>query len=68
MREESGALILMVQKFGIPEWISPLRLLQELDIKPDQAADILISHAHFDHMGAIDKYPKATFICKRRNC
>ena len=27
MREESGAL--MAQKFGIPEWISPLRLLQE---------------------------------------
>src|ERR1700747_3790498 len=54
MREETG--LLMAQKFGIPEWISPLRLCTELHITPDKVADIVISHAHFYHMGLKDKY------------
>src|ERR1700740_436262 len=45
MREDTG--LLMAQKFGIPEWISPLRLLQELDIAPDKVAEIVISHPPF---------------------
>jgi glyoxylase-like metal-dependent hydrolase (beta-lactamase superfamily II) len=64
MKEESGAL--MAQKFGIPEWISPLRLLHELEIKPDQVADIVLSHAHFDHMGSIDQYPKANLYLQKK--
>ena len=64
MKEESGAL--MAQKFGIPEWISPLRLLQEVEIKPDQVADIVLSHAHFDHMGSIDQYPKANLYLQKK--
>jgi glyoxylase-like metal-dependent hydrolase (beta-lactamase superfamily II) len=64
MKEESGAL--MAQKFGIPEWISPLRLLHELEIKPDQVGDIVLSHAHFDHMGSIDQYPKANLHLQKK--
>jgi glyoxylase-like metal-dependent hydrolase (beta-lactamase superfamily II) len=64
MKEESGAL--MAQKFGIPEWISPLRLLHELEIKPDQVADIVLSHAHFDHMGSIDQYPNANLYLQKK--
>src|ERR1700758_5796154 len=45
MREDTG--LLMAQKFGIPEWISPLRLLQVLDITPDKVADVVIFHGHF---------------------
>ena len=64
MREDTG--LLMAQKFGIPEWISPLRLLQELGITPDKVADIVISHAHFDHMGSIDKYPNANLYLQKK--
>ncbi|MEO8410160.1 MAG: MBL fold metallo-hydrolase, partial [Propionivibrio sp.] len=58
MREgESGEHLCV--KFVVPEWISPLRLLAELDVRPEQISDILISHAHFDHMGSIHKFPQA---------
>jgi glyoxylase-like metal-dependent hydrolase (beta-lactamase superfamily II) len=64
MREGSGAA--MSEKFGIPEWISPLRLLAELGVAPDDVTDIVLSHAHFDHMGSIGKFPKATIHVQKR--
>lgn len=47
------------RKFGIPTWISPLRMLAELDLKADEITDIVITHAHFDHMGSIAEFPNA---------
>jgi glyoxylase-like metal-dependent hydrolase (beta-lactamase superfamily II) len=47
------------RKFGIPTWISPLRLLSEMGISADDIADIFITHAHFDHMGSIAEFPSA---------
>src|SRR5688572_24476793 len=38
------------QKFGIPTWISPLRMLSELGVEADAVTDIFVTHAHFDHM------------------
>ncbi|MDR3494738.1 MAG: N-acyl homoserine lactonase family protein [Ancalomicrobiaceae bacterium] len=58
MREGSGAA--MSEKFGIPQWISPIRMLAELGVAPEDVTDIVLSHAHFDHMGSIGKFPKAT--------
>jgi len=46
-------------KFGIPNWISPLRLLAELNVRPADVSDIVITHAHFDHMGSIAEFPNA---------
>lgn len=63
MREGIGAD--MCIKFGVPEWISPLRLLAELDVGPEQITDIVLSHAHFDHMGSIHKFPKAKIYIQK---
>ncbi|MDY0873908.1 N-acyl homoserine lactonase family protein [Dongia rigui] len=57
MKEGIGAE--MGVKFGIPDWVSPVRMLAELGVKPEMVTDIVISHAHFDHMGSIGKFPKA---------
>ena len=57
MREGGGEV--MSVKFGIPHWISPLRMLAAMDVTPDKVTDIVISHAHFDHMGSIGKFPNA---------
>lgn len=46
-------------KFGVSRWISPLRMLAELDVAPQAVSDIVITHAHFDHMGSIGEFPKA---------
>ena len=47
------------RKFGIPTWISPLRLLREMGLAGDDITDIVVTHAHFDHMGSIAEFPRA---------
>lgn len=64
MKEGSGAG--MSEKFGIPEWISPLRMLSELGVEPDDVTHILLSHAHFDHMGSIHEFRKAKLFIQKR--
>lgn len=53
-------------KFGIPWWISPVRMLAELGLTPDDITDIIVSHAHFDHMGSIDQFPKARLYLQKQ--
>jgi glyoxylase-like metal-dependent hydrolase (beta-lactamase superfamily II) len=47
------------RKFGIPTWISPIRMLREMNVAADAITDIIITHAHFDHMGSIAEFPNA---------
>ena len=47
------------RKFGIPAWISPVRMLEEAGLEPGAITDIFITHAHFDHMGSIAEFPNA---------
>jgi glyoxylase-like metal-dependent hydrolase (beta-lactamase superfamily II) len=53
------------QKFGIPYWISPLRMLGELDLEPGAITDIFVTHAHFDHMGSIGEFPNAQIYIQK---
>jgi glyoxylase-like metal-dependent hydrolase (beta-lactamase superfamily II) len=46
-------------KFGIPYWRSPVAMLGELGIAPGDITDIVVTHAHFDHMGSIAEFPDA---------
>ncbi len=47
------------RKFGIPTWISPLRMLAEMNVHPDAINAVFVTHAHFDHMGSIAEFPHA---------
>jgi glyoxylase-like metal-dependent hydrolase (beta-lactamase superfamily II) len=47
------------RKFGIPTWISPVRLLGEMGVAADSVTDLIVTHAHFDHMGSIAQFPNA---------
>jgi glyoxylase-like metal-dependent hydrolase (beta-lactamase superfamily II) len=53
-------------KLGIPRWISPLRMLAEAGLRPAEVTDIVITHAHFDHMGSIGEFPNATIHIQKR--
>ena len=53
------------RKFGVPNWISPVRMLAELGIAPDDITDIILTHAHFDHMGSIGEFPSAQIYIQK---
>ena len=47
------------RNFGIPTWISPVRMLSAMNVGPQTITDVFITHAHFDHMGSIAEFPNA---------
>ena len=53
------------RRFAIPNWISPVRMLSELGVAADAITDIVITHAHFDHMGSIGEFPNARIIIQK---
>src|SRR5579864_1447084 len=46
--------------FPMPDYISPDEAVKLAGVQPEEITDIIISHAHWDHMGGIDLFPKAT--------
>ncbi len=46
--------------FPMPDYISPGEAVKLAGVKPEEITDIIVSHAHWDHMGGIDLFPKAT--------
>ncbi len=49
----------MADRYGVREWISPLRLLAEIGVAHENITDIIVTHAHYDHIGAIEQFPAA---------
>lgn len=54
------------RRFGISNWHSPTDVLGECGLKPEDITHVFITHAHFDHMGGIALFPKATFYLQER--
>ncbi len=57
MREGNGET--MASTFGIAQWISPVDQLARLGVRPEDVTDIVLTHAHYDHMGSIEQFPRA---------
>ena len=46
--------------FPSTEYLRPDEAVKLAGVEPEEVTDIVISHAHWDHMGGIDLFPKAT--------
>lgn len=47
---------------GGRKWLAgPLEGLKRLGVDPAHAEDVILSHAHWDHVGYLDAFPKARF-------
>lgn len=54
-----------VKEFPMKDYLRPDEAVKEAGVAPDAITDIVISHAHWDHMGGIDLFPKATVWIQR---
>ncbi|WP_172135241.1 MBL fold metallo-hydrolase [Adlercreutzia sp. ZJ473] len=44
---------------------SPQEMLATVGLTPDDIDDVVLTHSHFDHMGALEVYPNAQFYLQR---
>jgi len=42
------------------DYVRPDEAVKLAGVQPDEITDVVISHAHWDHLGGIDLFPKAT--------
>jgi glyoxylase-like metal-dependent hydrolase (beta-lactamase superfamily II) len=54
-----------LKDFSMKDYLRPDEAVQTAGVAPSQVTDIVISHAHWDHMGGIDLFPKATVWIQR---
>lgn len=47
------------KEFPMRDFLRPDEAVKAAGVLPDQVTDIVISHAHWDHMGGLDLFPKA---------
>jgi glyoxylase-like metal-dependent hydrolase (beta-lactamase superfamily II) len=48
-----------VKEFPMRDYLRPDEAVKLAGVQPDQVTDVVISHAHWDHLGGIDLFPKA---------
>jgi N-acyl homoserine lactone hydrolase len=53
-------------KFGVINWHSPSEVLKECSLRPEDIDTVFVTHAHFDHFGNVDDFPKAKFYIQER--
>lgn len=46
------------KSFSMTDYVRPDEAVNLAGVKPEEVTDIVISHAHWDHMGGIDLFPK----------
>ncbi len=53
------------ERFAISDFLAPDQAVRLAGVEPEDVTDLIISHAHWDHMGGIDLFPKATIWIQR---
>jgi glyoxylase-like metal-dependent hydrolase (beta-lactamase superfamily II) len=48
------------ESFKVTDFLRPDEAVRRAGVDPAQITDIILSHAHWDHMGGIDLFPQAT--------
>ena len=54
-----------LDRWKVQNFRSPADAVAAAGVKPDAITDVIISHAHWDHVGGADLFPKATLWIQR---
>jgi glyoxylase-like metal-dependent hydrolase (beta-lactamase superfamily II) len=55
----------MAGMFGVSDFKDPVAVLKDNGISADQITDVIITHAHFDHIGNAHRFKNARFIINK---
>ena len=55
-----------LKEFSTADYLRPDEAVKLAGVPPEDVTDIVVSHAHWDHMGGIDLFPKATVWIQRQ--
>jgi N-acyl homoserine lactone hydrolase len=56
----------LADSYGVSNFRHPVQVLEEVGVRAEDVTTIFITHAHFDHMGALDYFPNAKFYIQQR--
>jgi glyoxylase-like metal-dependent hydrolase (beta-lactamase superfamily II) len=49
-----------IERFRVADFVRPDAAVRLAGVEPDAVTDIVVSHAHWDHLGGIELFPNAT--------
>jgi glyoxylase-like metal-dependent hydrolase (beta-lactamase superfamily II) len=55
-----------IKEFGVTDYLAPDEAVKEAGVTAASVTDIIVSHAHWDHMGGMDLFPNATIWIQRQ--
>ena len=55
----------LVEQWKAQDFRSPADAVAAAGVKPEEVTDVIITHAHWDHAGGADLFPKATIWIQR---
>ncbi|ANI80207.1 N-acyl homoserine lactonase family protein [Sphingobium sp. EP60837] len=56
----------LADSYGVSNFHGPREVLAQCGVTPEDITTVFITHAHFDHMGAMHRFPNARFFVQRR--
>ena len=51
----------------LQDFVRPDSTLEKMGLKPENITDIIITHPHWDHIGGVDLFPKATIWMQKND-
>jgi N-acyl homoserine lactone hydrolase len=51
---------------GVTLWRDPAELVGRVGVRPEDVSAVLVTHAHFDHLGNVSAFPNAVVYLQRR--
>jgi glyoxylase-like metal-dependent hydrolase (beta-lactamase superfamily II) len=57
---------MLAELYGVTNFHPPKEVLAACGVSPKDVTTVFITHAHFDHMGAVDHFPNARFYVQQR--
>ena len=53
------------ERYGVTDYLRPDSAVALAGVAPDSVTDVVVSHAHWDHMGSLDLFSRATVWIQR---